>query len=231
VNNKTQTQQSTKVYTEHYYQEIFIGISKRHEDECAKIVNAGKLVLSLKEELVSTMEVRLGIKFSDHMTTPEYEKLWTALKNRMKIPYNPRRPVFYGVKLSNNKWYLNLTTGSTAVAHALLKKESRINLKGYGGIDWAFPGTLATKSLLHKMKRKNLITDWHLSKKGARIVIHLTNKTLYTIRNSVEVAGLATIPINADHLNRIVGNPSLFYCSAGLNKRNEVTLRQFLNSS
>jgi len=103
-----------------------------------------------------------------------------------------------------------------------------MQLKGFGGLDWAFPGTLATKALLHKMKRKNLITDWHLSKKGARIVIHLTNKTLYTIRNSVEVAGLATIPRNSDHLIKIVNNPSLYYSHEGLNKRNAINLREFL---
>ena len=112
------------------------------------------------------MESRLGIKFSDHMTPQEYEKLWVTLKNKMKIPYTPTRPIFYNVKFSNSKWYLNLTTKSTALAQLLLKKEHRIQLKGFGGIDWAFPGTLATKALLHKMKRKNLITDWHLSKKA-----------------------------------------------------------------
>jgi len=148
----------------------------------------------------------------------------------MNLGTYTQTPNFYNIKHSNGRWFINMTTHSTQLANELISRDKRSQLVNAGGIDWMFLSTIGTKAMLNKMRRNNLISNWHLSKKSARIVIHRTNNTFYTIRNSIEVSGLLTVARNADHLIQITNDSRIYYTVDGLSRRNEIKLRDILDN-
>jgi hypothetical protein len=162
---------------------------------------------------------------AEKMSLVSTTKLYALLKRSMQISPHFKTPTFYKISHSNNNWYINIATHSAAQSQELLEKRNRTKLRGYGSINWFFPGTIATKVMLNKMRRLTLIKGWHLSKKAARIVLELGGEDFYTIRNSTEISGLLAIAQSNQHLREITSTKKLVYNREALLKRNEALLR------
>jgi hypothetical protein len=212
-----------KIHQENFDTELFETITKRHITECAKIVRNGKLVLVLKDKFA--VAARHDVTLSEDMSLIQTTRLYSLLKGSMQISPHYRTPTFYKITHSNDTWYFNIATHSAEQSQELLEKRNRTKLRGYGSINWFFPGTIATKVMLNKMRRLQLIHGWHLSRKAARIVLELGGEDYYTIRNSTEISGLLAIANNRQHLKEIIGTQKIVYNRDMLIKRNEALLR------
>jgi len=200
-----------KIHQQNFDIEIFENLTRRHISDCNKVVKMGKLILVLKDAFVKQAKDNNIVSVRGRLSIPEQDALYKLITRNMHISSHYKTPQFYNITHTNNNWYINLTTRTSAQALDLLAKHNRSQLRGHGSINWFFPGTIAVKTMLNKLKSRNLITGWHLSYKGARIVLDLTNEEFYTVRNTAEVSGLLAMANTSEDVNKITSTKKFVY--------------------
>jgi len=233
-NNNTPTDDNKRqMHNDQFDIEVFETLIRKHEYDCKKVVKNGKLLLVLTDAAAEAARNDGSVSITENMSEHDYNDLFGALRVSLSInqAQHMPRPRFHNVKHADNKWFINMNTNTSEQAIFLLDPAKRKGLRGLGSLNWFFPASIGTKIMLNKLKRKGLINGWHLSRKGARIVLDLkkfnqNDNQFYVIKSPVEVSGLLSIATSAKHLNKLVNSTKTFYTRDKVTKRNEELVRQ-----